>query len=42
MQKHAWLNTMEIGSKSIMKSMIDSKLAADGSNEEYQDKLRGS
>jgi hypothetical protein len=32
---------MEIGSKPIMESVIDSKLATNGSVEEYQDKVVG-
>jgi hypothetical protein len=39
--EHVWWDAMEIGSKPIVESMIDSKLAIDGSIEEYQDKVVG-
>jgi hypothetical protein len=34
--EHVWEDAMEIGSKPIMESMIDSKPAVDGSIEEYK------
>jgi hypothetical protein len=39
--EHVWWDAMEIGSKPIMESMIDSKLAVDGSIEEYKDRVVG-
>ena len=39
--EHAWWDSMEIGSKPIMESIIDSMLAIDGSVESYHDGVVG-
>jgi hypothetical protein len=39
--EHAWWDAMETGSKPIVESRIDSKLATDGSVVEYKDRVVG-